>query len=186
MEDQGTYETMQMTVLEVQTVVEPPAPPQVRPAFENLRSRRCNLSLTSLATALFPLARPQSNDGSGSSFTLALLVLLGVIALSGLVYTVYHLTRVFKRPRELAATDPSQRPPRRSASAASDLERGLSAEAEAGLVVVGRSDSMVARASAWARAVLAGQPTPRTSSGKKEKPVSLPVKQAIFVVQPDG
>jgi len=50
-----------------------------------------------------------------------------------------------------------------------------------------RSDSMVQRASAWARSVLSGQHLSRGGSRKSSaKPVSLPVKEAVVVVMPDG
>jgi hypothetical protein len=63
------------------------------------------------------------------------------------------------------------------------------------LTVVERTDSMVTRASAWARAILSGEhslpppPSLPRSTSNNNKPwdtVSIPVKQAIVIMQPDG
>jgi hypothetical protein len=151
----------------------------------------------------------QSSSG-GPKFTLALLVLVGFCALVGVAWLFFRLFRLCKpqRPQRRLPSATARgglsahgRDGRSSASlsglAFPDLERADTADS---LTIVGRTDSMVTRASAWARAILSGEhlppptspstipssPPPSSSSSKTWDTVSIPVKQAIVIMQPDG
>ena len=153
------------------------------------------------------------SSNPGPKFTLALLVLLGLCALIGVTWLLCRLFRICKPQRT------HHRPPSATVSGGltphprdgswhhrsfaslstplSDLERNDTSDS---LTVVERTDSMVMRASAWARSILSGEQTtpvrpspltrqPSSLSSKNNKhwdTVSIPVKQAIVIMQPDG
>lgn len=129
---------------------------------------------------------------------LGLLVLVGVCAFLGTVWIIARLTCVCRPSRAALAAGPAarERALRRAALAgatsSTDLESGSSFRSGT-LDLAPRSDSMVTRASAWARAILAGEapppaaPPPSSSkAGSGWDPVSVPVKHAVVVVQPTG
>lgn len=146
---------------------------------------------------------PEKSSGN-PKFTLAVLILVGVCAFIGVTWTIIKLFRIFKRPTislsptsSLASSRDSTL--RRSGSLRSnavgggpDIERGDVLDTATS---VERSDSMVLRASAWARAILAGpvtsSPPSHGSNGNGKtrntaNTMSIPVKHAVVVLQPDG
>ncbi|KAG7669973.1 hypothetical protein Ndes2526B_g06347 [Nannochloris sp. 'desiccata'] len=147
---------------------------------------------------------------AGPTFTLALLVLVGLCALFGVAWIFLKLFRIFKPQRPQLRLTPATFSGGLSAHGlqhrssaylsgpfVSDLERGDTADS---LTFVERTDSMVMRASVWAQAILSGEhplpptlPTPPPVSSSNHcgttKPwdtISIPVKQAVVITQPDG
>ena len=149
-----------------------------------------------------PAPPAKANTAHAPKFTLAVLVLVGVCASIAILFTIFKLLLSCRKPTislspasSIASSRDSATSLRRLASlpthsGGQDLERGDIQDTASS--VERSNESMVLRASAWARAILAGPvyPSPNTGAGtnksRTDQTLSIPVKHAIIVLQPDG